>query len=160
MKKLTKQDIPEGYNYAAVDPNGNAYAFQYEPNLMTDYWGMDLPAPSLIGEGFDASDWEKSMVSNKGEIKSTTSIIVNRFISLSPDAFSMQIVDKESNFYTFKKDDYSFYIQHYFKTDDDGFNATEITFKGDDRIGRVDGDIETVFTVIESTILNKNEKIN
>lgn len=83
--------------------------------------------------------------------------LVNRFMSLSHDAFSAEIIDKDSIFYTLKKDDYSFYIQHYFEKEDNGFDAIVTIFKGDDRIGKVDGDIETVFAVIESTILNKNE---
>lgn len=84
--------------------------------------------------------------------------IVSRFVSLSPDAFSFEVIGKESIFYTFKKGDYSFYIQHYFETEDDGFNAIVTTFKGDNRIGGVDGDIDTVIDSIES-ILNKNGKI-
>jgi hypothetical protein len=83
--------------------------------------------------------------------------LVNRFMSLSHDAFSAEIIDKDSIFYTLKKDDYSFYIQHYSEKEDNGFDAIVTIFKGDNRIGGVTGDIETIFDTIISTLLNKNE---
>lgn len=86
--------------------------------------------------------------------------LANRFVALCPDAFSFEIINEESTFYTFKKDDYSFYIQHYSETDDDGFNAIVTTFKGITRIGGVAGDIETIFDTIISTLLNKDGKTN
>ena len=91
-----------------------------------------------------------------GEIKSITSSIINKLISLSPDAFSLELTNEESIFYTFKKDDYSFYIQHYFETEDDGFNATLVTFKGENKIDSINGDINNILASIESKISNKN----
>jgi hypothetical protein len=38
MKKLTINDIPEGYNYAAVNGNGTAYAFKHKPFIGQSHW--------------------------------------------------------------------------------------------------------------------------
>ena len=87
-----------------------------------------------------------------GEIKSITSSIISELISLSPDAFSLELTNEESIFYTFKKDDYSFYIQQYFETEDDGFNATLVSFKGDNKIDSINGNINSIIESIESKI--------
>jgi hypothetical protein len=89
-----------------------------------------------------------------GEIKSITSSIISELISLSPDAFSLELTNEESIFYTFKKDDYSFYIQQYFETEDDGFNATLVSFKGDNKIDSINGNINSIIESIESKISN------
>jgi predicted HTH domain antitoxin len=88
------------------------------------------------------------------EIKSVTSSVISELIALSPDAFSLELTNEESIFYTFKKEDYSFYIHQYFETEDDGFNATLISFKGADKIDSINGDINNVLTSIESKISN------
>ncbi len=88
------------------------------------------------------------------EIKSITSNIISELISLSPDAFSLELTNEESIFYTLKKDGYSFYIQQYFETEDDGFNATLVSFKGDNKIDSINGDINNILASIESKISN------
>jgi hypothetical protein len=88
------------------------------------------------------------------EIKSITSNIISELISLSPDAFSLELTNEESIFYTFKKDSYSFYIQQYFETEDDGFNATLVSFKDDNKIDSINGDINNILASIESKISN------
>jgi hypothetical protein len=87
-------------------------------------------------------------------IKSITSSIISELISLSPDAFSLELTNEESIFYTFKKYDYSFYIQQYFETEDDGFNATLVSFKGDNKIDSINGNINSIIESIESKISN------
>ena len=89
-----------------------------------------------------------------GEIKSITSSIISELISLSPDAFSLELTNEESIFYTFKKYDYSFYIQQYFETEDDGFNATLVSFKGDNKIDSINGNINSIIESIASKISN------
>lgn len=88
------------------------------------------------------------------EIKSITSGIISELISLSPDAFSLELTNEESIFYTFKKDDFSFYIQQFFETEDDGFNATLVSFKGDNKINSINGNINIILSSIESKISN------
>lgn len=90
------------------------------------------------------------------EIKSISSTIINKLISLSPDALSLELTNEESIFYTFKRDAYSFYIQHYFETEDDGFNATLVTFKGDNKIDSINGDINNILASIEAKVSNNN----
>lgn len=88
------------------------------------------------------------------EIKSITSGILSELLSLSPDAFSLELTSEESVFYTFKKDAYSFYIQHYFETEDDGFNATLVTFKGDSKVESINGNINSILDSLKSKISN------
>ncbi len=88
------------------------------------------------------------------EIKSITSNIISELISLSPDAFSLELTHEESIFYTFKKEDFSFYIQQYFETEDDGFNATLVTFKGDKKVDSLNGNINNLIPSIEEKFSN------
>ena len=66
-KKLTAENIPDGYYYAAVDPNGHAYAYKKTPivlsNRMWSRFGGDTDKAVIIGVNFDASNWQNSLVS-------------------------------------------------------------------------------------------------
>ena len=62
-KKLTAADIPEGYNYAAVDASGNGFTYQGKPKRLNTIWvDTDDMDHFLIGQ-FDPSDWQNSLVS-------------------------------------------------------------------------------------------------
>lgn len=64
-KKLTAADIPEGYNYAAVDEDGEAFAYQEHPLIIVTCWKGTCRNPKFLGNNFDASDWENSLVSRE-----------------------------------------------------------------------------------------------
>lgn len=71
-KKLKVEDIPDGYEYAAVDADGFAYAFKDRPIICDDK--HDVPPFNFghhkyIGKGFDASDWQNSLISREAEQK-------------------------------------------------------------------------------------------
>ena len=65
-KKLKVEDIPEGYNYAAVDYDGHAVAYKYKPFLRDDdsEWCCYSGEYKTIGQ-FDPSDWQDSLVSRE-----------------------------------------------------------------------------------------------
>ena len=66
MKKLSKEDIPEGYKYAAVNINGKAYAFKTKPIARFGYsWRTvkDNEEFKPIEGNFDWEDWQNSLVS-------------------------------------------------------------------------------------------------
>lgn len=73
MQKLTAADIPNGYNYAAVDSSGLAFAYKLKPyRFMYRNWqgisSADYPGTrACIGKNFDNSDWANSLVSITGE---------------------------------------------------------------------------------------------
>lgn len=93
------------------------------------------------------------------KIKSITSEIISKLLSLSPDAFSLELTNDESIFYTFKKDNYSFYIQQFFEIEDDGFNATLVTFKGDIKDNSKNGNIAEHLLYIEQIFSNTTANI-
>jgi hypothetical protein len=66
MKKLSKENIPEGFKYAAVNLDGKAYAFKSKPLPCFDYcWQTvdDSEEFERIKGNFDWQDWQNSLVS-------------------------------------------------------------------------------------------------
>lgn len=54
--------LPSEYRWAAVDAVGDAYAFKYQsPVLKSRIW-LALSQVTLIGLGYDASDWRNSLI--------------------------------------------------------------------------------------------------
>ena len=67
-KKLKVEDIPEGFNYAAVDSDGWAYAYVEKPELLEDSFHGDYDPSKksyYIGMGYDTTDWQNSLVSRE-----------------------------------------------------------------------------------------------
>lgn len=67
-KTLKVTDIPEGYKYAAVDMEGFAYAYKVKPVIFKNehegIFAVDKVGDcAFIGHGFDATDWEESLIS-------------------------------------------------------------------------------------------------
>jgi len=67
LKKLTIEDIPEGYSWAAVDSDGDANAFRSMPRIKyNDFWGTGDPDDKkFIGKGYDRTSWQRSLVENQ-----------------------------------------------------------------------------------------------
>lgn len=67
LKKLTAADIPQSYNYAAVDKHGSAYAYFEKPTALRCVWVNEYLEQNafFIGQGFDASDWQNSLLSRE-----------------------------------------------------------------------------------------------
>jgi len=67
MRKLTKEDIPGGYSYAAVDSDGFAHAYKSKPYL-SSWDDIDWSCNGefyKLGRGWDATSWRYSLVSNE-----------------------------------------------------------------------------------------------
>jgi hypothetical protein len=101
-KKLTAADIPEGYGWAAVDKNGDAYAFFEKPTALRCVWVVNEFVEQnafFIGEDFDASNWQESLVScetpEQWKPKKLTSADI-------PDGFSYAAVNENGSGYAFK----------------------------------------------------------
>ncbi len=67
MKKLTINDIPEEYFWAAVDGDGCANAFKVKPTIKENaFWGAGSHINCrFIGSEYDASNWMKSLISKQ-----------------------------------------------------------------------------------------------
>ena len=63
LKKLTIEDIPDRYSWATVDANGKAYAYDSKPERKKYFWSGQNPM--LIGDGYDATNWENSRIENQ-----------------------------------------------------------------------------------------------
>lgn len=69
-KKLTQvvfDDLSLKYQWAAVDANGECYAFVHKPRLMDHYdqWVRQKNQrfiAKFVGSDFDASDWQNSLI--------------------------------------------------------------------------------------------------
>jgi hypothetical protein len=68
MKKLSKEDLPI-IKWAAVDSHGRAYGYSKKPTLGKRGWFSvknEFPYENypcvFIGSGFDASDWQNSLI--------------------------------------------------------------------------------------------------
>jgi preprotein translocase subunit YajC len=114
---------------------------------------MFLKFTNLLSEQYKAISAFYDNIS-LGDIISITSGIISELISLSPDSFSLELTNEESIFYTFKKGDYSFYIQQYFETEEDGFNATLVCYKGDNKMDSLNGNIRNLLFSMEQKIYN------
>jgi hypothetical protein len=94
MKKLTVNDIPEGYNYAAICLNGSAFAFEDRPKTLNFGW-VSNKKQQFLGIGFDASDWENSLLEKKVLKKLTISDIGK--------GYSYAAVDSDGFAHAYKK---------------------------------------------------------
>jgi hypothetical protein len=75
MKKLTKENVPT-LKWAAVDSDGRAFAFLAKPRLGDKIWlslkdepPYDTNVCLYIGEGYDSSDWQNSLIKIKDNEK-------------------------------------------------------------------------------------------
>jgi hypothetical protein len=99
MKKLTVNDIPEGYKFAAVDSDGIAYAYDSAPvcdfeDIVWDIINKDT-LMIMIGSGFDASDWKNSLIEKQTLKRLTMSDI--------PKGYSYAAIDSDGVAYAYKK---------------------------------------------------------
>lgn len=101
LKTLTVNDIPHGYFWAAVEPDGVAYAYIDMPNLSVDYnsWqaveGSDY---TKIGSGFDSLNWKKSLISSDENFKV---FFENPTSDDIPEGFNYIAVDNSGSVYAF-----------------------------------------------------------
>lgn len=98
--KLTADDIPEGYNYAAVSTNGVAYVYENEPTINENikHWSPN-GRYEVIGNGYDATDWRNSLVSReieqKPELKKLT-------VADIPEGYGWAAVNQNGSVYAYK----------------------------------------------------------
>ena len=102
-KKLKVEDIPEGYNYAAVDADGFAYAFKDRPIVCDDK--HDVPPFNFghhkyIGKGFDSTDWQNSLIFKEcNEVKAEPKKL---HIYHIPRDLNWAAIDKDGSAWAFK----------------------------------------------------------
>ena len=86
LKKLTAADIPDGYNYAAVDASGNGFTYQGKPKRLNTIWVNTDDMDHVPIGSFDATDWQNSLVSRYSqEINKTSLLSVSEFVQLAQE---------------------------------------------------------------------------
>ena len=100
MRKLTKEDIPDGYSYAAVDSDGFAHGYKSKPYL--SYWD-DIEWSCngefyKLGRGWDATSWRYSLVSKEVEKPEAEKDQANKpsFAEIDP-AFLLAMAERMTN---------------------------------------------------------------
>jgi len=102
VKKLKIEDIHEGFSYAAVDADGFAFAYKSQPyfDKKNEVWKSPYSEDSIrmIGGGFDASDYQNSLVSREAEQKPELKKLTGTDI---PDGYEYAAVDKDGRAYAY-----------------------------------------------------------
>ena len=100
-KTLTVDDIPEGYYWAAIEPDGVAYAFGDMPNLSVDYNSWQAEESSYykaIGENYDASNWKRSLITSH---KNCKVFFENPTVDDIPEGYNYIAVSSYGRIYAF-----------------------------------------------------------
>jgi hypothetical protein len=92
MKKLTKEYIPQGFKWAAVEPYGAAFAFAQKPIREHNGWKCN-GVVEWIGYEFDSTDWQNSLVG--GPLNYLTADDI-------PEGYKFAAVDKDGVAYAYK----------------------------------------------------------
>ena len=48
--------------FAAIDKNGNTWVYTHKPDKDSNYWYVDEPEGREIGEGYDTTNWQTSLI--------------------------------------------------------------------------------------------------
>lgn len=100
-KILTVNDIPHGYFWAAVEPDGVAYAFGDMPNLSVDYNSWQAEESNYykaIGENYDASNWKRSLITSH---KNCKVFFENPTVDDIPEGYNYIAVSSYGRIYAF-----------------------------------------------------------
>ncbi len=79
---------------------------------------------------------------------------ISSLLELCPDAISMELTHERSIFYTIKKDDYTFFLQHFFEHQDEDEDEAIVTiFRGVNKLPSFAGTLGDTILEISSYIL-------
>ena len=92
------------------------------------------------------------------EIRQKSSEVVSFLLDLSPSALSFELTGENSIFYTFKKDEFSFYIHYFFEKDEfDDYEATLIKYNDTQKLESISGDILFILYEVENHFFRDND---
>lgn len=70
QKVLTADDIPDGYNYAAVDSDSATYAYIEKPKALNSFWNWPYNSERVYIGRYNTTDWKNSLVSREDTAQS------------------------------------------------------------------------------------------
>ena len=80
--------------YAATDKNGSTWVFSHKPDKDSNYWYVDKPVGREIGEGYDTTNWQTSLIEREA-IELTGSELCKAMLARG-DKYVMCLVSDES----------------------------------------------------------------
>jgi hypothetical protein len=79
------------------------------------------------------------------------SLSLNSILSTNPDVISMELTHEQSAFFTIKKSDYTFFIQHFLnEIDEDDVEAILTVFKGNEKLPSYAGSLSKTISELNS----------
>jgi len=82
---------------------------------------------------------------------------LNKILELNPTAFSMELTNEQSIFYTIKKEDYTFYLQHFLNEIDEDEDESILTiFNGNNKLPSYAGSLFQTFVEIDNLMAPSN----
>lgn len=97
--KQLEQSVFNGLNskwlYAAIDKNGSTWVYTHKPDKDSNYWYVDEPKGRKIGEGYDTTNWQTSLI--KRETIELTGSDLARAMLARGDKYVMCVVGTVKN---------------------------------------------------------------
>ena len=163
-----------GRNYTNTGSTGsNMYAFAKDesPFFHSKQIGPNNPYQGTVSN-VSISNSDKKFILFKNSFKSQFDSLLAFFSELdfeeaneklssslsslldtNPDAISMELTHEQSIFYTVKKDDYTFFLQHFLnEIDEDADEAILTVFKGNDKLPSYAGSLSQTISEIDSLL--------
>jgi hypothetical protein len=85
------------------------------------------------------------------------SLSLNSILSTNPDVISMELTHEQSAFFTIKKNDYTFFIQHFLnEIDEDDDEAILTVFKGNEKLPSYAGSLSKTISELNSVLEPEN----
>jgi hypothetical protein len=78
---------------------------------------------------------------------------ISSILEIYPDALSMELTHELSIFYTIKKNDYTFFLQHFVVTDEDDDEAIITIFKGNEKLPSYAGKLTNTISEMNSLLV-------
>lgn len=79
--------------YAATDKSGSTWIYSHKPDRDSNYWYVDKPVGREIGEGYDTTNWQTSLI--KRETTELTGSELCKAMLARGDQYVMCIVSDE-----------------------------------------------------------------
>ena len=81
------------------------------------------------------------------------SLSLSSILSTNPDVISMELTHEQSAFFTIKKSDYTFFIQHFlYEIDEDDDEAILTAFKGNEKLPSYAGSLSQTISELSSIL--------
>lgn len=148
-----------------------AYADEASPFFHSNQFGFKSPYQVTLGD-ISSSSTDKKFINLKKAFKSQfetlseyysdvnfnvadekLSLSLGSILASNPDVISMELTHEQSAFFTIKKSDYTFFIQHFLNDiDEDDDEAILTVFKGNEKLPSYAGSLSQTISELISVL--------